>query len=194
MMRRLRTRIALAAAVTSALGLLAVPVFVWPGLRDRAHDHARQALLTEARLMARLVAEPMAAGPTAAALDPLVDDVAGEARARVTIVGLDGRVLADSSVSGSDLAALENHGGRPEVKEALAGRKMERSSNPLSGTCARITICRRRNTAKNGACLTTIRWSRRTTRPRARPSPRRWAWDSAGNNLGLSSTRKSLRE
>lgn len=38
---------------------------------------------------------------------------------RYTIVGPDGQVLADSQ---SDPSAMENHGDRPEVREALAGR------------------------------------------------------------------------
>jgi two-component system phosphate regulon sensor histidine kinase PhoR len=118
-MRSLRARIALAALVTSALGLLAVPLLVWPGLRERTIEHARQGLLTEARLLARLVAEPLARGTAPAALDALVDDAARDARARATLIGLDGHVLADSSVSGAALLALENHGGRPEVTEAL---------------------------------------------------------------------------
>jgi two-component system phosphate regulon sensor histidine kinase PhoR len=39
----------------------------------------------------------------------------------VTIIAPDGRVLADSSLSGPELAAVENHGHRPEVVEALHG-------------------------------------------------------------------------
>jgi two-component system, OmpR family, phosphate regulon sensor histidine kinase PhoR len=70
--------------------------------------------------MARVVEEGLARGAPPSELDPLVDEAAREVRARVTIVAPDGRVVADSSVSGPDLAALENHGGRPEVREALA--------------------------------------------------------------------------
>jgi two-component system phosphate regulon sensor histidine kinase PhoR len=51
-----------------------------------------------------------------------VDAAAREVDARVTIVAPDGRVLADSALSGADLRAVENHGGRPEVKGALAGQ------------------------------------------------------------------------
>jgi two-component system phosphate regulon sensor histidine kinase PhoR len=49
-----------------------------------------------------------------------VDAAAREVRARVTIVAPDGRVLADSAVSGAALAALESHLDRPEVQQALA--------------------------------------------------------------------------
>ena len=41
---------------------------------------------------------------------------------RVTLIAPTGRVLGDSEVGVDDLARVENHAGRPEVREALAGR------------------------------------------------------------------------
>jgi two-component system phosphate regulon sensor histidine kinase PhoR len=41
---------------------------------------------------------------------------------RVTIIARDGKVLGDSEKDGPALAAMENHGGRPEVRAALRGR------------------------------------------------------------------------
>lgn len=117
----LRERIAVGAVVASAAALVAVLLLVGPGLRSRSLDHTRDTLLAEARLMARVVEHPLADGASSSELDALVDSAAPEVSARVTIVGLDGRVLADSSLSGADLAAVENHGHRPEVMAALAG-------------------------------------------------------------------------
>jgi two-component system phosphate regulon sensor histidine kinase PhoR len=51
-------------------------------------------------------------------LDALVDDLATRSGSRVTIIAIDGQVLADSA---SDPAIAENHGQRPEVVAALAG-------------------------------------------------------------------------
>jgi two-component system phosphate regulon sensor histidine kinase PhoR len=48
-----------------------------------------------------------------------VASIAEGAPLRVTVVAADGTVLADSD---EDPASLENHGDRPEVREALAGR------------------------------------------------------------------------
>jgi two-component system phosphate regulon sensor histidine kinase PhoR len=51
----------------------------------------------------------------------------GSSGARVTIIAADGRVLADSQ---SDAETMENHAGRPEIREALAkgdGRAVRRS-------------------------------------------------------------------
>ena len=42
--------------------------------------------------------------------------------ARVTLITLEGRVIADSEVAMEDLAGAENHAARPEVRAALAGR------------------------------------------------------------------------
>jgi len=41
---------------------------------------------------------------------------------RVTVIATDGRVLGDSEVAVDDLPRVENHGARPEVLAALAGR------------------------------------------------------------------------
>lgn len=54
-------------------------------------------------------------------LDAFVDDLGVAADARVTIIAPDGRVVADSQFDGPGLAALDNHGGRAEVVQALAG-------------------------------------------------------------------------
>jgi len=119
-MLRLRTRMAITALAASATALIAVLLLVGPGLRQRATDHEREALFAEARLMARVVEAPLARGAGSDELDPIVDAAAREVRARVTIVALDGRVLADSALSGEALRTVENHGSRPEVQEAFA--------------------------------------------------------------------------
>jgi two-component system phosphate regulon sensor histidine kinase PhoR len=46
----------------------------------------------------------------------------GPSGARVTLITPDGRVVGESERSPEDWSAMENHGGRPEVKAALAGR------------------------------------------------------------------------
>ena len=116
----LRSRMMVTAVVAAAAALLAVHFLAEPGLRRRALDQTRGALLAEARLMARVVEDGLARGSGPSELDPLVDEATRGQEVRVTILALDGRVLADSEVSGPDLERLENHAGRPEVKEALA--------------------------------------------------------------------------
>jgi len=117
----LRERIAVGAVAASAAALFAVLLLVGPDLRRRTVAYTRTTLLAEARLMARVVERPLAEGAPSAEIDALVDSTAREVSARVTIVAPDGRVLADSSLSGPELAAVENHAARPEVAEALRG-------------------------------------------------------------------------
>jgi two-component system phosphate regulon sensor histidine kinase PhoR len=115
----LRGRIAVTAVAASAAALVAVLLLVTPGLRSRAMSHEQDSLLAEARLMARVVEEPLSRGVPDAEIDALVDVAAREVAARVTIVAPDGRVLGDSSLSGAALAAVENHKARPEVRSAF---------------------------------------------------------------------------
>lgn len=51
-------------------------------------------------------------------LDQIVDDLANRSGSRVTVIAVDGLVLADSE---SDPSEMENHAQRPEVISALAG-------------------------------------------------------------------------
>jgi two-component system, OmpR family, phosphate regulon sensor histidine kinase PhoR len=114
----LRERIGVTALAASVVALSTVMVAVAPGLRRRTLDHTRGTLLAEARLMARVVEPLLASGAAPAEIDALVDRTAREVSTRVTIVAPDGRVLADSALSGPELLALENHGERPEVVQA----------------------------------------------------------------------------
>ncbi len=52
-------------------------------------------------------------------LQAAVTELSRHARARITVVGLDGQVLAESTASFEELQGLENHAGRPEVTQAL---------------------------------------------------------------------------
>jgi two-component system phosphate regulon sensor histidine kinase PhoR len=54
------------------------------------------------------------------AWDALADLAGDAARARVTLISLDGQVLGDSNVSLADLPRVENHAHREEVQAALA--------------------------------------------------------------------------
>jgi two-component system, OmpR family, phosphate regulon sensor histidine kinase PhoR len=78
-------------------------------------EETRRDLLTRARLVATQI-EP-ALGADAATLDAAVKLWGRGSDARLTVVAADGRVLADS---GADPAAMENHAGRPEIRQARA--------------------------------------------------------------------------
>jgi two-component system, OmpR family, phosphate regulon sensor histidine kinase PhoR len=117
---RLRGRIAVTAVAATATALVAVLALEGPDLHRRAVDQVRATLLAEARLMARVVAQPLAEVRPPDEIDALVDEAARDVDARVTVIALDGTVVADSALSGAALRAVENHRTRPEVQEALA--------------------------------------------------------------------------
>ncbi len=117
----LRGRMVTTAVVAAGVALGVLLLLAGPPLDRRARDDTFRSLTAEARLMARVVEDALAAGTGPESLDPVVDAAAREVDARVTVIAPDGRVLADSAVSGTDLEHLENHGGRPEVMGALAG-------------------------------------------------------------------------
>ncbi|HSD30196.1 MAG TPA: ATP-binding protein [Vicinamibacteria bacterium] len=117
----LRGRMVTTAVVAAGVALAVLVLLAGPPLDRRAHDDAFRSLTAEARLMARVVEDELARGAGLEGLDPVVDATAREVDARVTVITPDGRVLADSAVSGGDLERLENHGNRPEVIGALAG-------------------------------------------------------------------------
>jgi two-component system phosphate regulon sensor histidine kinase PhoR len=69
-----------------------------------------------------------------AQLQAAVRNLSARALARVTVIAMDGRVLADSAVSDSNLAAVENHRERPEVLQAVAtGRGTDLHTSPTTG-------------------------------------------------------------
>jgi two-component system phosphate regulon sensor histidine kinase PhoR len=86
-------------------------------------EHELRAEL-DARIDAELYAHAAAAGvaveaATDATLPGLAAALGRASGRRHTIVAADGRVLADSEIAPAELAAVENHGHRPEIERAI---------------------------------------------------------------------------
>jgi two-component system phosphate regulon sensor histidine kinase PhoR len=77
-------------------------------------------LAVRAQLVARDAAGATLAGGDLAGWDKLADELGAAADARVTLIGRDGTVWGDSELPVVNLSRLENHAGRPEVRDALA--------------------------------------------------------------------------
>jgi two-component system phosphate regulon sensor histidine kinase PhoR len=77
--------------------------------------------LTRELMLVRTLEERTPAIPP----DSLADWLGGLTGRRITLIARDGRVRGDSEKDGAELAAMENHGGRPEVRAALRGRMGE---------------------------------------------------------------------
>jgi two-component system phosphate regulon sensor histidine kinase PhoR len=114
--------------IMGVLAILVVAVVLIAGIPAESRLRARELAQLEQSLRQRaaLVAENAAGVPfrleEASRLDALADRAGRAAGARVTLISVDGTVVGDSDVSLQRLPSVENHGGRPEVREAVAGR------------------------------------------------------------------------
>jgi len=106
-----RLLVTYAVAVVLVLGVLGFFV-------ERA---AREVLLSEVEdalgEQGRLLAETLPSDPVG--IDEVISSLAETIDARVTVVDVDGTVLADSHAA---VAEMENHADRPEIRAALDGR------------------------------------------------------------------------
>jgi two-component system phosphate regulon sensor histidine kinase PhoR len=107
-----RLQMAFIGVVVAVLIPAAMMLNGWIG--DSVRDLERESLTREAKALASaLERDPPA---------DVADWVAHlDATARVTVIDGDGRVLGDTDVPASALSMVENHGGRPEVRAAMAG-------------------------------------------------------------------------
>ncbi|HMJ13272.1 MAG TPA: hypothetical protein VK524_17750, partial [Polyangiaceae bacterium] len=79
-------------------------------------DNIRADLEVRAQLVALKAEASGAALDATSTWDALADELGTNAQARVTLIRRDGKVLGDSQVPLSELAIVENHEARPEVK------------------------------------------------------------------------------
>src|SRR3990172_2204533 len=93
------------------LAVLGAELFVTGAVRTNSVNTLRDSLAVQAALIARDVLFT-----PAPSLDRFCRQVKETARARITIIAADGRVLGDSD---HDSATMDNHLGRLEVQQAI---------------------------------------------------------------------------
>jgi two-component system phosphate regulon sensor histidine kinase PhoR len=122
----LRRRIALKLTLTLvgfvALSVLAAGFYLGDALERAAVDSLEARLSTAGRLLHDDAMWALAGGSSPEELYRWATRAAAAAGARMTLIAADGRVIADSRVAPGDLARMESHADRPEVRAALAGR------------------------------------------------------------------------
>ena len=129
---KLRTRLFLAAFGIAGVSLLLAAALVAWSLQRQLLDRITNELVGQAQLVAELT-ERSGGGRSVADLDGEADTLGDRLEARVTIIDNAGWVLGDSAEDGASLAAMENHGTRPEItiaREAGVG-VMRRYSTTL---------------------------------------------------------------
>ena len=122
---RFRTKLFLAALGAAAVSLLVAATLISWQARERQREAIQGRLLNDALLIADLLGHSTVTG--VAALDAEADRLGKFIEGRVTLVAPDGRVVGDSTQDVPALAALENHGSRPEIVQAReSGRGVTR--------------------------------------------------------------------
>jgi two-component system phosphate regulon sensor histidine kinase PhoR len=121
--------VAVVLAVIAASGL-----YLRPALRGQLEARIEAELTRHARSARELILAAPAA-TTLEVVDRMADRMGAATSARVTIINGDGIVLGDSDLSATQLRAVENHGGRPEVRRALReGKGITRRHSTTLGT------------------------------------------------------------
>jgi two-component system phosphate regulon sensor histidine kinase PhoR len=103
----------------AGLSMLIIAVLGWllvQTIESFSVDRLHRDLLEETLVAGDLVTPYIRSGQTRE-IEPIIDRFGAELRARVTVIAPDGRVIADNE---SDPSHMDNHGGRPEVRAALA--------------------------------------------------------------------------
>src|SRR4051812_34735103 len=108
------------AALSAATLALAVAGVLFATTMQRQMDERIEAtLVAEARMAADLLGRGVQL-TSVATLDEQADRLGALIGARVTFIAIDGRVVGDSAETLEAVAAMENHGQRPEVLQAGA--------------------------------------------------------------------------
>ena len=133
----LRWKVTIGALLVLACGLLIARTLAVRSLEQQEIVQSGQMLEARTSLVAYGL-QPFLAQSGALSSTPqlqtAVRDLSARAHARVTIIAPDGRVLADSAVSDSNLATLENHRTRPEIQQAVTtGRGTDLRTSDATG-------------------------------------------------------------
>lgn len=106
--------------------VLASGVYLQGELRDQLEARIEAELADYAR-SAGIALSAAGSADTVAEIDALADRLSGDTGTRITVIGADGQVLGDSSLSPSEIGDVDNHGRRPEIVAARSdGRGLSR--------------------------------------------------------------------
>ncbi len=116
--RRLFWQIYPSYLVVTILSLTAVIWYAFQAYRDSSLENTTAELSARVHLISDQLLNELIAG-TPHQLDSVAKEMGRLAATRITVVSPSGLVLADSE---DDPAKMDNHGNRPEIHDALAGR------------------------------------------------------------------------
>jgi two-component system phosphate regulon sensor histidine kinase PhoR len=108
-----RTKIFIASVSAAGVALVIVSLLLSLQAGGRERDAIERRLTDEARLIAELLSSVKTLDDASA--DQEADRLGQSTASRVTLIAEDGRVVGDSTQTPEQLAAIDNHGTRPEV-------------------------------------------------------------------------------
>ncbi|HWN55397.1 MAG TPA: ATP-binding protein [Methylomirabilota bacterium] len=121
----LRSRIALKLTLTLvgfvAVTMMLVGLYLSRGLERVAIESIEARLGTAARVLEDEARAALRTSRDASGIQAFAERAARRSTSRVTLIAPDGRVLADSERRLEEVAEMENHAARPEVRAALNG-------------------------------------------------------------------------
>jgi two-component system phosphate regulon sensor histidine kinase PhoR len=115
----LAARLTILLGVVAGLGVLVMGIYVSRALETQVVGRLQETLVTHAALLNDAFAPLVDGSPGGAGLQVRAQRYARILGARVTVISADGTVLAESDRE--SVREMENHAGRPEVRQALAG-------------------------------------------------------------------------
>jgi two-component system phosphate regulon sensor histidine kinase PhoR len=116
----LAARLTILLGVVAGLGVLVMGIYVSRTLEAQAVGRLRSTLASQAGLLRDTFAPLLEGSPDEASLQARAQHSARILGARVTVIAADGTVLAESDLESP--REMENHAGRPEVRQAMAGQ------------------------------------------------------------------------
>ncbi len=117
-LKTFRFRLFLSYLALSAAVLGAAFFLVYQRIERAELSTLKQKLSDEAALVSAQLRSADLASPE---INALAHSLSSKVGSRLTLIGADGRVLADSELDDAGVKAMENHLGRPEVAGALEG-------------------------------------------------------------------------
>ena len=118
MFKSLRSVLFLSFAGLAVLSLAVFLALGLPSIRSTIISQVGKDSLDRARSAAPAFAEDIRSGTAPGAIQRKTADAARTSGNRITVIGRDGTVLADSQVKQTDIGGLDNHIDRPEIRSA----------------------------------------------------------------------------
>ncbi len=118
---RMQPKLFITYLLISVLGLAVAGVLIFSSEKKRSLNQLENSMVAQSRLLSEIFAQPVANDWGLERTDSLSDVLGLEIPGRITIILVNGTVIADSYQSGDELLKMDNHRNRPEVASALEG-------------------------------------------------------------------------